>query len=334
MPPKRNQTTTPMSDATIKALVAQSVVDASAEHEAIGAEIEMRATTQEVAEEGSYTQRFQELALLYGRMFPKVSDEVEKYVVGLPDMIQGSVMASKPKTMQEAIEIVTDLMDQKNVDVAYTTMPGDKREYGGSLPLCNRCNYHHHGPCVPKFHKSNKAGHLARDYRNPANANGHYKRDFPKLKNENQGNQVGNGNAQATTYALGETGTNPDSNVITESKQKHREHLKLILELLKKEELKERIKPLRVRALVMTIGLDLLRAFQKALGTHLDMSTAYHPQTDGKSKRTIQTLKDMLRASVIDFGNGLDRHLPLIEFSYNNSYHTNIKAAPFEAFYG
>ena len=64
------------------------------------------------------------------------------------------------------------------------------------------------------------------------------------------------------------------------------------------------------------------------------MSTAYHPQTDGQSERTIQTLEDMLRACVIDFGKGWDRHLPLAEFSYNNSYHTSIKAALFEALYG
>ncbi|GJX10468.1 putative reverse transcriptase domain-containing protein [Tanacetum coccineum] len=134
---------------------------------------------------------------------------------------------------------------------------------------------------------------------------------------------------------------------------------------------KEQIKPLRVRALVMTIGLNLPKqifksqieahkpenikkedvggmirnsmlkwqelvaiSLQKALGTSLDMSNAYHPQTDGKSERTIQTLEDMLRACVIDFGNGWVRHLPLVEFSYNNSYHASIKAAPFEALYG
>ncbi|GJT47388.1 putative reverse transcriptase domain-containing protein [Tanacetum coccineum] len=166
---------------------------------------------------------------------------------------------------------------------------------------------------------------------------------------------------------------------------------------------KERIKPLRVRALVMNIGLDLpkqilnaqtkaqkqenlknedvvsaiftpmketdsmeklarmylkevvtrhgipvsiicdrdprfaskfWRPLQKALGTNLDMSTTYHPQTDGKSERTIQTLEDMLCACMIDFGNGWVRHLPPVEFSYNNSYHTSIKAAPFEALYG
>ncbi|GJW84200.1 putative reverse transcriptase domain-containing protein [Tanacetum coccineum] len=76
------------------------------------------------------------------------------------------------------------------------------------------------------------------------------------------------------------------------------------------------------------------RSFQKAMGTRLDMSTAYHPETDGQSERTIQTLEDMLRACVIDFGNGWERHLPLIEFSYNNSYHASIKAAPFEVLYG
>ncbi|GKD01031.1 putative reverse transcriptase domain-containing protein [Tanacetum coccineum] len=76
------------------------------------------------------------------------------------------------------------------------------------------------------------------------------------------------------------------------------------------------------------------QSLHKALGTQLDLSTAYHPQTYGQSERTIQTLEDMLRACVIDFGNGWDRHLPLVEFSYNNSYHTSIKAAPFEALYG
>ncbi|GKB89468.1 putative reverse transcriptase domain-containing protein [Tanacetum coccineum] len=75
-------------------------------------------------------------------------------------------------------------------------------------------------------------------------------------------------------------------------------------------------------------------SLQKALGTSLDMSTAYHPQTDGQSERTIQTLEDMLRACVIDFGNGWVKHLPLVEFSYNNSYHASIKATPFEVLYG
>ncbi|GJX36386.1 reverse transcriptase domain-containing protein [Tanacetum coccineum] len=76
------------------------------------------------------------------------------------------------------------------------------------------------------------------------------------------------------------------------------------------------------------------QSMQSALGTQLDMSTTYHPHTDGQSERTIQTLKDMLQVCVIDFGKGRERHLPLVEFSYNNSYHASIKAAPFEALYG
>ncbi|GKD85756.1 putative reverse transcriptase domain-containing protein [Tanacetum coccineum] len=122
---------------------------------------------------------------------------------------------------------------------------------------------------------------------------------------------------------------------------------------------KERIKPLRVRALVMTIGLDFPKQILEAqieaqkpeniknenvggagcpnmkdLGTSLDMCTAYHPQTDEQSERTIQTLEDMLRACVINFGKGWVNLLPSVKFSYNNSYHASIKAAPFKALYG
>ncbi|GKA02263.1 putative reverse transcriptase domain-containing protein [Tanacetum coccineum] len=76
------------------------------------------------------------------------------------------------------------------------------------------------------------------------------------------------------------------------------------------------------------------KSFQKALGTDISMSTAYHPETDGQSKRTIQTFEDMLRTCVIEFGKGWVKHLPLAKFSYNNSYHASIKAAPYEALYG
>ncbi|GKD24741.1 putative reverse transcriptase domain-containing protein [Tanacetum coccineum] len=121
---------------------------------------------------------------------------------------------------------------------------------------------------------------------------------------------------------------------------------------------KERIKPLRVRALVMTIGLSLGYAknhpdtiwviidrltksanflpmketdsMEKLMRQYLKEVVSRHGM-DGQSKRTIQTLEDMLRACVIDFGKGWDRHLPLVEFSYNNSYYTSIKDAPFEA---
>ncbi|GJW87030.1 putative reverse transcriptase domain-containing protein [Tanacetum coccineum] len=76
------------------------------------------------------------------------------------------------------------------------------------------------------------------------------------------------------------------------------------------------------------------KSLQSALGTQLDMSTTYHPESDGQSERTIQTLEDMIRACVIDFGKGWERHIPLVDFSYNNSYHASIKAALFEALYG
>nr|GFB32870.1 putative reverse transcriptase domain-containing protein [Tanacetum cinerariifolium] len=118
---------------------------------------------------------------------------------------------------------------------------------------------------------------------------------------------------------------------------------------------KERSTLLRARALVMTIGLNLPKQFLSAqsearkeenfinedlqgminkLEPRADGTLSYHPETDGQSERTIQTLEDMLRAYVLDFGKGWDKHSPLVELSYNNSYHTSIKAAPFEALYG
>nr|GEW58013.1 reverse transcriptase domain-containing protein [Tanacetum cinerariifolium] len=112
-----------MTDEAIRALIAQGVADALAEHKAnrsiigddshdLGSDRRRRMPVART-DELSYNQRFQELALMYGRMFLEESDEVEKYVGGLPDKIQGSVMASKPKIMQDAIEFAIELMDQK-----------------------------------------------------------------------------------------------------------------------------------------------------------------------------------------------------------------------------
>ncbi|GJR16776.1 putative reverse transcriptase domain-containing protein [Tanacetum coccineum] len=84
---------------------------------------------------------------------------------------------------------------------------------------------------------------------------------------------------------------------------------------------------------IVRFASNFQRSLQKALGTNLDMSTAYHLQTNGQSERTIQTLKDMMCACAIDFRKGWVNHLPIVEFSYNNSYHASIKAAPFEALY-
>ncbi|GJX79726.1 putative reverse transcriptase domain-containing protein [Tanacetum coccineum] len=162
----------------------------------------------------------------------KVKDKIEKYVGGLPDMIHGSVMASKPKTMHDAIEFSTELIDKKintfaerqadnkrkfddtsknnqnqeqqnkrqNTGRAYTAGSGEKKPYGGSKPLCSKCNYHHDGQKATCYE---------------CGAQGHFKRECLKLKNNNRGNPVGNGNAPAKVYAVGHAGTNPDSNVVT-----------------------------------------------------------------------------------------------------------------------
>ncbi|GJT37061.1 reverse transcriptase domain-containing protein [Tanacetum coccineum] len=592
----------------------------------------------------SYNQRFQEFALMYYRMFLEESDVVEKYVVGLPDMIHGSMKASKPKTMQEAIEFATKL---NNVAHGYTAGPGEKKPYEGSKPLCPKCNYHHDGSCAPKCTNCKRIGHLACDCKSwPVAANnnqraqgtnqrvltcfecgaqGHFRSDCPKLKNGNQGNRAGNGNAVARAYDIGSAETNSNSNVVTctfllnnryalilfdtgadrsfvsttfsslidiipttldhgydvelademgsfdviigmdwlakyhavivcdeklvhvpfkneiltfhgdgsnnrhesrlniisctktqnyllkgcpiflahvttkkaddKSKEKRLEGVPIVQDFPEKlcsapilalpegsedfiaycdasikglgavlmqrekktksedvggmliEKSKDPEKPRKEKlesradetlclnnrswlSCYGDIGLDFAhesqsqnllfipdipqwkcdnitmdfvtklprtqsgndaiwlivdrltnsahflpmretdpmdklaslylkevvtrhgipvsiicdrdprfasnfwRSFQKAMGTQLDMSTAYRPQTDGQSERTFQTLEDMLRPCVIDFRNGWERHLPLIKFSYNNSYHASIKDAPFEALYG
>ncbi|GJX16095.1 putative reverse transcriptase domain-containing protein [Tanacetum coccineum] len=200
----------------------------------------------------AYNRRFQQLALMCARMFPEEVDKIEKYIGGLPDMILGSVKASKPKTMQEAIEFTTELMDEKthayaerqaekkrkyddlsknnqnqqqqnkrqNTGQAYTAGNSDRKPYAGSKPLCSKCNYNHEGPCPPRCNNCKKVGHLAKDCRSqPANANnnnrnnnnnnqkgngcyecgahGHFKRNCPKLKNNDRGNQAGNDRAPA-----------------------------------------------------------------------------------------------------------------------------------------
>ncbi|GJU06954.1 putative reverse transcriptase domain-containing protein [Tanacetum coccineum] len=98
---------------------------------------------------------------------------------------------------------------RQNVARACTAGPGEKKVYGGSKPLCPRCNYHHNGQYDPKCTNCKRTGHLAWD------SQGHFKRDSPKLKNNNCGNQARNGRAIARAYAVGNAGKNPDANVVT-----------------------------------------------------------------------------------------------------------------------
>nr|GFA05585.1 putative reverse transcriptase domain-containing protein [Tanacetum cinerariifolium] len=190
----------------------------------------------------SDTLRFQELALLCRRMFPDESDEIERYVGGLPEMIRGNVMSYEPKSMQKAIEFANDQMDQKllgiadhqadnkrkfdntlrnqqnqqsfkrnnNVAQAYAAGYGLKKPYEGTKPLCPKCNFYHDGPCGPKYTNYKRTSHIARDYRSRA-AN----------TNNNNNNNYNNRRATAayqgvpTCFECGAQGGNPDVNVVT-----------------------------------------------------------------------------------------------------------------------
>ncbi|GKA14766.1 putative reverse transcriptase domain-containing protein [Tanacetum coccineum] len=221
----------------------------------------------------TYTERFQELTLICTKFVANETEKIDKYISGLPDNIYGSVKSSRPKTLDETIELANDFMDQKlrtyaerqtdnkrkaddssrnnhghqqqpfkrqNVAKVYNMGTGERKPYGGSLPKCTKCHFHHNGPCTQKCHKCNKVGHFARDCRSSGNTNvastqkgngtnpkgngcfecgapGHFKKDCPKLKNKDGGN----GSAQGWVYAVGNAekkgnaSRDPDSNVVT-----------------------------------------------------------------------------------------------------------------------
>nr|GEZ46586.1 hypothetical protein [Tanacetum cinerariifolium] len=160
--------------------------------------------------------------------------EIKKLEIKIWNLkVKGCVMASKRKKIHDAIGFATELMDQKirtlaecqaknkrkfedtlrnnqnqqqpfkrhNVAHDDTAGPGEKKPYGGSKPLCPKCNYQHEGKCTPRCNKCKK---------------GYYKKDYPKLRNKNQGNQVRNGNVVARAYTVGTAGTNLNSNVVTD----------------------------------------------------------------------------------------------------------------------
>nr|GEX85026.1 hypothetical protein [Tanacetum cinerariifolium] len=152
----------------------------------------------------AYTECFQELTLICTKFVVDETKKINKYVSELPDNIYRSVKASKPKTLDETIELANDLMDQtlrtyaerqtnnkrkaddsfrnnhghqqktpkrQNVATVYNIKTGEKKPYSGNFPKCTKCHFHHNGPCTQKCHKCNKVGHFARDCISSGNAN-------------------------------------------------------------------------------------------------------------------------------------------------------------------
>ncbi|GJX95992.1 putative reverse transcriptase domain-containing protein [Tanacetum coccineum] len=141
-----------------------------------------------------------ELALLCVWMFPEESDKIERYVGGLPDMIHGNILVSKPKTMQEAVEMATKLMDKKVITIAERQTENKRKSVGNANNANNQ-----RGTGIGQKPTCFECG-----------VQGHFKRECPKLKNnKNRVNQVGNDRAPAKVYVVGHAGTNPDFNIVT-----------------------------------------------------------------------------------------------------------------------
>ncbi|GJR48740.1 hypothetical protein Tco_1316843 [Tanacetum coccineum] len=157
-----------------------------------------------------YNQRFQELALLCVRMFPKESDKLKT---------RGNLTTTPKPT--------NNYPKRQNVVQAYAAVTGERKEYAGTLPLCNKCKFHHNGPCTVKCANCKRVGHLTRDCWSSAATNnqrtltcyecgnqGHYKSDCPKLKNRNHGNQAEGTGTHGMVLALGGGETDQDPNNI------------------------------------------------------------------------------------------------------------------------
>nr|GEY03520.1 hypothetical protein [Tanacetum cinerariifolium] len=179
----------------------------------------------------AYTNRFQELALICTKFVSNETEKVDKYINGLPNNIYGNVKSSKPKTLDETIELSNDLMDQKlhtyterksdskrkaddisrnnqqpfkkqNVTKAYNLGSAEKKTYEGNAPKCTKCQRNHSGPCTLKCHKCDKIGHYVRDCRSTGNTNA-------------TNNRGGNGPNPRGNERNGNVTGNPDSNVVT-----------------------------------------------------------------------------------------------------------------------
>ncbi|GJQ96545.1 putative reverse transcriptase domain-containing protein [Tanacetum coccineum] len=191
-----------------------------------------------------YTQRFQELTMMCTKMVPEEEDRVEKFIGGLPDNIQGNVIAAEPTRLQDAVRIANNLMDQKlkgyavrnaenkrrlnnnyrnnrgqqpphkrqntggqNVARAYMAGNNEENGYEGTLSFCNKCKLHHEGQCTAKCYNCKRIRHLARDCRSV--------KDYPKVKNQNRRNKARVLDARGKAYILGGGDANPGSNTVT-----------------------------------------------------------------------------------------------------------------------
>ncbi|GJR25561.1 putative reverse transcriptase domain-containing protein [Tanacetum coccineum] len=197
----------------------------------------------------AYIRRFQELVMLCTRMMPNEEDKVERFIGGLPDNIQGNVIAAEPTKLQDAIRIANNLMDQKvkgyarsaknkrrlennqrdnsgqqpvfkrqnvggqNVARSYTARNNEKKGYVGSLPYCNKCKLHHAGPCTVRCGNYKRVSHMTRDCTAAVTLN--TQRAPVGNQSSITGNQAESNEATAKAYAIGGGGANPDSNVVT-----------------------------------------------------------------------------------------------------------------------
>nr|GEU53953.1 hypothetical protein [Tanacetum cinerariifolium] len=375
----------------------------------------------------NYNHRFQELALMCDRMFPEESVKVERYIGGLPDMIHGSVKASKPQSMQEAIEFASEMIDKKmlthterqaehkrkfndtsrnnqhqqqpikknNVARAYIAGPGDKKPYGGTKPLCRKCNYHHDGPCapnslidiIPTTLDHGYDAELADDRIIWVNTlirgctlnflNHPFNIDLMPVEMGSFDVIIGMDwlvkyhvviacDEKLVRVSFGA------EILIFMRKQEHEEHLKLILKLFKKEQLYAKFSKCefwipKVQFLGHVIhSQGLAGYYRRFIEGFSKIAKSMTKLTQNKVKfnwgdkqeAVFQVIKQKLcsapilalseeskdftvycDASIKGLGAVLmqkekERHLPLVEFSYDNSYHASIKVAPFEVLYG
>ncbi|GJT23216.1 putative reverse transcriptase domain-containing protein [Tanacetum coccineum] len=310
-----------------------------------------------------------------------------KYQGGKSLKTRGSL---KTTSRNNQISTTTTQIKGKIHRRAYTAGSGDKKPYGGSRPLCSKCNYHHEGLAgyyrrfIEGFSKIAKPMTKLTQKKVKFEWGDKQEAAFQLLKQKlcsapilalPEGSEDFIAYCDASKKGFGAVLMQREK-VISYASHQLKIHEKnytthdlelgavgkanVVADALsrKDENHHERLEPRAdgtlclngrswlpcygdLRTVIVSIICDrdprfasnFWKSLQKALGTSLDKSMAYHPETDRQSERTIQTLKDMLCACVIDFGKGWVDHLALVEFSYNNSYHASIKAAPFEALY-